>query len=142
MIEIYFGDAKGKTRLCVGAAIQTALKGQNVLLASFCEDYGSYHKLFDMAPHITRLTPQQSLSVRDYFDGAVRTALTLKCSALILDGVFDMTAQNKLSPQEVYEFLSNAPDSLDIICTGNTVDERFLTLADNAVRMTYISEKE
>lgn len=135
MMEIYYGEAKGKTSLCTGAAVLAALREKNVLLVSFDADYSDYKKLFDIAPHITRLTLPQSAGVREYFDHAARMAMTFRYSVLILDGVFDSVADGKLSAAEVYEFLSNAPDSVEIICTGKSAPEKFLAIADDAVEM-------
>lgn len=135
MLEIYFGEAKGKTSLCLGAAVTAALKEKNVLLVCFDTDGGCCDKLFEAAPHITRLTLPQSAGVSEYFDHAVRMAMTFRYAMLILDGVFDAVAQKKLNASEVYEFLSNAPDSVEIICTGVQAQEKFLSLADEAVEM-------
>ncbi len=135
VIEIYYGDAKGKTRLCTGAAISAALKKKNVLMVSFCDDYGDDSELFEIAPHITRLTLPANAGMREYFDHAARIAMTFRYSVLILDGVFDSVEKRLLSISEVYEFLSNAPDSLEIICTGQKVQERFLSLADEIVEL-------
>ena len=135
MLEIYYGEAKGKTSLCTGVAVKAALKEKNVLLVSFEEEYGDYGRLFEMAPHITRLTLPQDAGVREYFDHAARMAMTFRYAVLILDGVFDSVERGALSESEVYEFLSNAPDSMEIICTGVTVRERFLPLADEIVEM-------
>lgn len=135
MIEIYYGEAQGKTRLCTGAAISAALKKKNVLMVSFGADYEDYSELFEIAPHITRLTLPANAGVREYFDHAARIAMTSRYSVLILDGVFDSVEKQLLSTSEVYEFLSNAPDSLEIICTGQKVQERFLSLADEIVEL-------
>ena len=135
MLEIYYGEAKGKTSLSIGTAVRAALREKNVLLVSFEEDYGGYKDLFDYAPHITRLTLPQSAGVREYFDHAARMAMTFRYAVLVLDGVFDKVAEEKLSAAEVYEFLSNAPDSVEIVCTGAHVPEKFLSIADEVVEM-------
>lgn len=135
MLEIYYGEAKGKTRLCTGAAVLAALREKNVLLVSFETEYGGYHKLTERAPHITRLSLPQTAGVREYFDNAVRMAMTLRYTVLILDGVFDSVAAGRLSAAEVYEFLSNAPDSTEIICTGKSAPAKFLSIADEVVKM-------
>ena len=134
MLEIYYGEAKGKAGLCVGVAVCAALREKNVLLVGF-ESSGGYEKLIDHAPHITRLTLPESAGVREHFDHAVRMAMTFRFSVLILDGVFDAVEDEKLSAAEVYEFLANAPDSVEVICTGRTVQERFLPLADEIVEL-------
>ncbi|MBQ3264552.1 MAG: cob(I)yrinic acid a,c-diamide adenosyltransferase [Ruminococcus sp.] len=134
MLAFYYGEAKGKTGLCVGAAVRAALREKNVLLVSFEAD-GGYEKLFDYAPHIARLSLPESAGVRELFDHAVRMAMTFRYTVLILDGVFDAVENDKLSAAEVHEFLSNAPDSMEVICTGRTVQERFLPLADEMVEL-------
>lgn len=135
VLEIYFGEANGKTSLCTGAAVIAALKKKNVLMVSFENDFDDFGKLFEIAPHITRLTLPPNASVREYFDHAARISMTFRYSVLVLEGVFDSVERKKLSASEVYEFLSNAPDSVEIICTGQKVQERFLKIADEVVEM-------
>ena len=135
MLEIYYGEAKGKTTLCTGAAVRAALKKKNVLMVSFENTDEDFGELFEIAPHITRLTLPANAGVREYFDHAARIAMTFRYSVLILDGVFDSVEKQKLSISEVYGFLSNAPDSVEIICTGQKVQDRFLTIADEVVQM-------
>ena len=86
-------------------------------------------------------TLEPHVGVRGYFDHAVRMALSLRHEVLILHGIFDMVDTGQLAAGEVYEFLSNAPDSIEIICTGHTVDKKFLRIADEAVEMLH-SDKE
>ncbi len=140
MLEIYYGDEKSRVRMCVGAAVQAALRERSVLLVSFTGDYAGYGRLFEITPYITRPNAQLSVGERELFDSAVRTALSFKYTVLILDGVFDAVENGRIGAAEAYEFLSNAPDSIEIICTGKRVDARFLSLADNAVRMSQPAE--
>ena len=138
MLEIYYGEAKGKTNLSVGAAVRAALREKDVLLVSFEDDYGGCKNLFDYVPHITRLTLPLSAGVREYFDHAARMAMTFRYAVLVLDGVFDKIDEKTLSTAEVYEFLSNAPDSMEIICTGVKAPEKFLSIADEVIEMKKI----
>lgn len=135
VLEIYYGDAKGKISLCTGAAVMAALRKKNVLMVIFETEYDDYDKLIEMAPHITRLTLPANAGVREYFDHAARIAMTFRYSVLIFDGIFDIISKRDLSISEVYEFLSNAPDSVEIICTGKTVQDRFAAIADELVEM-------
>ena len=142
VIEIYCGTAKGKTRACIGAAIQAAMKDKNVLMLSFRSDYANYDRMFELSPHITRLCPKPGDGVREYFDSAVRMALTFRYGVLILDGVFDAVEDGSLPFAEVYDFLSNAPDSIEIVCSGATADEKILRLADEIVEMRDIRHED
>lgn len=135
MVEIFYGEARGKTSLCTGLAVRAALKKKNVLMVSFGEEYDDYGSLFEIAPHITRLTLPANAGVREYFDHAARIAMTFRYSVLIFDGIFDSVEQGKLSAAEVAAFLSNAPDSLQIICTGKSAPDRFLKIAHEVVEL-------
>ena len=84
MLEIYYGEGKGKERVCIGAAITAALRDKNVLLVNFQQKVDNYDKLFAIAPHLTRLTLEPNTGVREYFDHAVRMALSFQYSVLIL----------------------------------------------------------
>ena len=45
-----------------------------------------------------------------------------------VDGVFDAVEKGYLLESAVYDFLSNAPNNLDVICTGVEVSDKFLPL--------------
>ena len=140
MVEIYCGKLEDKSRLMIGAAVRAAMKEKNALLVSFKRNYSDYDGFFEKAPHVTLLNPPRT-AVSEYFDSAVRMALTFKYTALILDGVFDMVNDGHLSSGQVYEFLSNAPDSLEIVCSGTKVDDRFIRIADEVIVMDLIDTK-
>lgn len=141
MVEIYYGDEKSRLRMCIGAAVAAALREKNVLVADFTRIDSGYGRLFDIVPHITRLTLTPNAGVQEYFDHAVRIALSFQYSALILYDIFDTVAEGRLSAAEVYEFLSNAPDSIEIICTGQSADEKFCRIADEIVELSALDKE-
>lgn len=152
MLEIYYGNAVDKNRLCIGAAVQAALRNKNVLFVRFLRgDQLRDRQLCGYVPNIVFITPdipivleelgedkrpQAAKALGEFFDKAARMALTFKYKTLLLDRVFDVTSAGLLSESEVYGFLSNAPDTLEIICTGLRADDRFLALADEIVELT------
>lgn len=153
MLAIYFGEAKGKTRLCSGAAVCAAVRDKNVLYVRFMPDADGQEKSpLSLARQITELKMPVLISVgeiethkaqlsrltREFFENAVRMALTFQYGMLILDDVFDVVGMGLLPEAEVYDFLSNAPDATEVICTGRQVEEKFLRLADNAVAMDIV----
>ena len=73
--------------------------------------------------------PQLSKIFRELFDSATRTVILGKFDLLILDGVFDAAEKGLLPDSDIYDFLSNAPNNLDIICTGIEIDNKFTPLA-------------
>ena len=152
MLEIYYGSARYRKRLCAGAAAQAVLRDKNVLYVRFLRDIESDDKpsarqatgvIFldtDMPVVLDELSeekrPAVSRMMREFFDKAVRMALTFKYEVLVMERVFDAIDSGLLPESEVYEFLSDAPDRVEIICTGSEPCERFLALADEAVLLT------
>lgn len=152
MLEIYHGSARYRNRLCIGAAAQAVQRDKNVLYVRFLRDAESDEKMSgrqtagvilldtDMPVVPGELSeekrPAVSRMMREFFDKAVRMALTFKYEVLVLDRVFDAIDAGLLPESEVYEFLSDAPDRVEIICTGSEPGERFLALADESVLLT------
>ncbi|MBQ0098072.1 MAG: cob(I)yrinic acid a,c-diamide adenosyltransferase [Oscillospiraceae bacterium] len=158
MLSIYLGKTKDKTRLLIGSAVVLAAKGKNALFVSFGSDNEEiYKETFEYFPNITKLfSPvaldsdvemtqarlvQTSKVFRDLFDTAVKMALTCKYDMLILDGIFDTAEKGYLTESEIYDFLSNIPDSLEVICSGKTANEKFIQLAKNAINLLDSTEQ-
>lgn len=156
MLSLYYGDGKGKTSCAIGVAVRFASKDKKVLFVDFIKQDNEavtkalstmYTVAVSSIPVELELTfdtavdnkAHASKIYRELFDSAVRTVLTNKYDMLILDGVFDAISKGFLPESEVYEFLSNAPDSLDIICTGVEISEKFILLSNNA---TFISNSK
>lgn len=152
MLGILYGKAKGKTCACIGATIRAVMKGKSILYVQFLrDDEIADKKAFSLFPDITELILpititkdviedeskkiQAKTACSTLFDTAVKTVITRKFDMLVLDGVFDLTENGLLSKTDVYEFLSNAPNNLEIISTGISVDEKFLKLANYSSRL-------
>lgn len=152
MLTIYYGQGKGKTACAIGTAVRSASKDKKVLFVEFIrQSEMSDRKALEMMYAITvssapvdmdlleetaESKAQASKVFRELFDSAVRTVLQNKYDVLILDGVFDAVSKGFIPHSEVYEFLSNAPDSLEIVCTGIAADEKFVALATHSTHFT------
>ena len=140
MVELYFGDPELRARMLIGAALKAAARGKTVLFVSFKRDFSDCAGLFEPFDQLTLLGPQNN-SQREYFDGAVRMAITFKYNMLILDGIVDEVAGGDIPAAQVQEFLSDAPDSIEIICGGHSSDERLSRFADEVVELSIVSQK-
>lgn len=152
MLDLYYGNGKGKTCVCIGAALRATAKDKKVLYVEFLKSIDDIDKralelkcsvTVSSAPVnmelIADTAPENKAHVakvfRELFDSAVITVLTKKFDMLILDGVFDTVEHGFVLESEVYDFLSNAPDNLDVICTGTTLNEKFISLANYATKL-------
>ncbi len=154
MLSLYYGTGKGKTCCAIGTAVRTASKDKKVLFVEFLKQEEPTDRKVLETMYITVMsTPvglefisdtasdskaQVSKVFRELFDTAVVTVLTRQYDMLVLDGIFDAIDKGFLIETEVYDFLSNAPDSLDVICTGSTFDGKFSQLFK---QITELSDK-
>lgn len=150
MLSLYFGNGKGKTSCAIGTAIRAASKDKKVLFVEFIRQnelsdkkaLESAYVTVSSAPIDIMLIDDNSESkaqiskiFRELFDSAVVMVLTQKFDMLLLDGVFDAANKNLIPESEIYDFLSNAPDSLDVICTGVNVDKKYIPLFSNITQL-------
>ena len=147
MIQIYYGDGKGKTSAAVGVAVRAAGRGMKILFVQFLksEDSGERKILseiegislspcpveLDFTYNMTNTQKSQASKIfREMFESAVKTALVLNYNVLILDEVFSAIETGMLSESEVYNFLTDAPSKLEIVLTGRNPSKKFIDVAD------------
>lgn len=155
MVHIYYGDGKGKTTAAVGLAARAAGSKMKVLFVQFLktEFSGERHTLSHTENVTLTLCPlelkftfdmdekekaQASKVFKEIFDRSVTTALTERYDVVVLDEVFDAINYGMLSEAEVYEFVTNAPVSMEIVMTGHNPPEKFLEIADYVTEMKKI----
>lgn len=147
MKHIYFGDGKGKTTAAVGLAVRAAGSNLKVLFVQFLktEFSGERHVLshtenvtLTFCPLELKFTfemnekeKQQTAKIfKGIFERSVTTALTEKYDMVILDEVFEAINAGMLGEAEVFEFIANAPSSMEIVMTGHNPPEKFMETAD------------
>ena len=147
MKHIYYGDGKGKTTAAIGLAVRAAGSKMKVLFVQFLktEVSGERHILshtenvtLTFCPLELKFTfemddkekAQAAKIFKGIFDNAVTTALTEKYDMVVLDEVFEAINAHMLSESEVYEFITNAPSSMEIVMTGHNPPQKFMDCAD------------
>lgn len=152
MKHIYYGDGKGKTTAAVGLAIRAAGSNLKVLFVQFLktEFSGERHILSHLenvsvtdCPLELKFTfemdnkekAQASKIFKGIFNRSVTTALTQKYDVVVLDEVFEVINAKMLSESEVFEFIANAPSSMEIIMTGHNPPKLFMDSADYITEM-------
>lgn len=147
MKHIYFGDGKGKTTAAVGIAVRAAGSGLKVLFVQFLKtDFSGERHVLSHTENVTltfcplelkftfemddKEKAQAAKVFRGIFESSVSTSLTQKYDMVVLDEVFEAISANMLSEAEVFEFVANAPSSMEIIMTGHNPSKRFIDNAD------------
>ena len=152
MIHIYYGDGKGKTTAAVGLAVRAAGSGLRVLFVQFLKTDSSGERsvlgkldnvtltncplnlkfTFDMTDAEKHRT---AVLYRSIFERSAATALSDRYDMIVLDEIFDVINEGMLAEAQVYEFITNAPKSIEIVMTGHNPSPRFLAAADYITEM-------
>ena len=143
MIHVYYGDGKGKTTAAVRLAARAAGSNMKVLCVQFLqtESSGERHTLshtenvtLTFCPLELKFTfemdekekAQAAKVFKGIFHSSVTTALTERYDMVVLDEIFDVINNDMISETEVFEFVTNAPTSMEIVMTGHNPPERFI----------------
>ena len=147
MIHIYYGDGKGKTTAAVGLTVRAAGSDMRVLFVQFLKtEFSGERAVLSHTDNVTLTTcplelkftfdmteqekQQTAIMFRKLFDNSAATALSDRYGMIVFDEIFDVVNEHMLSESEVFEFIANAPKSLEVVMTGHNPPQRFLDAAD------------
>lgn len=153
MIQIYSGEGHGKSPAALGRAVQTACKGEYVVIIQFLKGRGLTESEF-----VKRLEPEikifrfekseedfsllsdarkeeEIVNIRNGLNFAKKVMNTGECSLLILDEVLGLIDNEIIDVEELRNLLSCKPDEMDIIMTGITLNDEVCMLADEVTKV-------
>lgn len=147
LIHIYTGDGKGKTTASVGLTIRAHAHGLRIMFVQFLKnglsgEIGILRQLSNVRVYSghadMKFTNQmeeddkvRTLAMhREFFANAVAAARNNEIDLLVFDEAFGAIATGLLNSDDVYEFLSTKPATLEVVLTGRNPEPRFLALAD------------
>ncbi len=153
VIQIYSGEGHGKSPAALGRAVQTACRGEYVVIIQFLKGRGLTDSEF-----VKRLEPEIKIfrfekSIEDYVDlseerkteewqnirnglnFAKKVLYTGECSLLILDEVLGLIDKKIITVDELKSLLSAKPEEMDIIMTGITLNDEVCVLADEVTKV-------
>lgn len=147
MIHVYYGDGKGKSTAAVGLAVRAAGSKMKVLFVQFLKtEFSGERHVLSHTENVTltscplemkftfKMSEQEkqhaSVVFRGLFDSSTTTALSARYDMVVFDEIFDVINEGMLSESEVFEFIANAPNSIEIVMTGHHPSERFIKAAD------------
>ena len=146
MIHVYYGDGKGKTTAAVGLAVRAAGSGMKVMFVQFLKSEQSGERNILRGLENVALTTcpldikftyemdaqekhQAAIMFRRTFDNSAAMALSKHYDMIVLDEVFDIINEGMVAEGDVFEFIANAPKSLEIVLTGHNPPQRFIDAA-------------
>lgn len=151
LVQIYYGNGKGKTTAAVGAAVRAAGAGLRVAFAQFLKDGSSSECIALQAldgctvlpcPQTVSFTFCMSKAERDalaqYYTAQLceLQALCGRVDLLVLDEVLDAVAVGLLAEEALITFVQTRADGTELILTGHTLSPAMRELADYLTEMS------
>ena len=153
MIQIYSGEGHGKSPAALGRAIQTACKGEYVVIIQFLKGRGLAESefvkrlepeikifRFEKSDEVFKNLPQERQAeecqnIKNGLNFAKKVMNTGECSLLILDEVLGIVDNGIITVAELKNLLASKPEEMDIIMTGITLNDAVCVLADEVTKI-------
>lgn len=155
LVQIYYGDGKGKTTAAFGLAFRCAGWGRRVVIAQFLKSGASGEvKAAQRFPELTVLRTKEihkftfqmneeekaatARNCQDLFRQATALAVEQQARLLVMDEVID-ASRGFLPMDELCAFLDNRPEGLEVVMTGHSLPQE---LADRADYITHVRKEK
>ncbi len=148
VVQIYFGEGRGKSNAAVGSALFAAGHGRKVIVIEFLKGKSDAGTAF-----IDRLEPEirffrfaksdasfaelsdaarqeEIMNLRNGFHYGRKVASTGGCDLLILDEILGAVDENVISVDEMRDLFENRSEDVTIICTGRVLHDGLRQYAD------------
>ena len=153
LVHIYTGDGKGKTTAAIGLSVRALGHGFNVVFASFFKRPNSYGyneismlkkqgaTVFSISEGMPLANPQISheeyqLSTKNGLVELQSFVQTNKTQLLVLDEILIAIAYGYISEKELFTFIKNKPEEMELVLTGRGATDGLKEVADYVTVLT------
>ncbi|MDO5734313.1 MAG: cob(I)yrinic acid a,c-diamide adenosyltransferase [Eubacteriales bacterium] len=147
MIHLYAGDGKGKTTAATGLTVRAAGRDWRVLFVQFLKSGNSAElKILRSLPTVKvvtgqkvnkfsfHMTAEEKETARNEFrerlEAARAAAEAGEVDLLVLDEALGTIQAGLLDEDQLYEFMAEKPEALELVITGRDPSPRIIELAD------------
>lgn len=159
LIEVYSGNAKGKTTLAIGQSLKASTQGKSVIIIQFLK--GKERSALDFLEDLDNLdikifrfekkeTCYEELSEQEKADErlnilnglnfARKVIATCECDFLVLDEILGLVDHKIASVEAIVEILKLKDASMHIVMTGNYLPEELKPYVDSVTMLMTESE--
>lgn len=157
LIQVYYGNGKGKTTAAMGQALRACGHGYKVFLFQFLKngDSGEISILTKLPgvtfvkndidiPFLFNLTPEQqeyfSELYCEKFDMLAEQIRTGNYDMAVLDEILDAYGQGFLPVEKIYELMENKPEGCELVLTGHDYGKDLSGIFDRADYVTNVNK--
>lgn len=148
MIQIYYGEGRGKSTAALGNALRKADAGKNVIIIQFLkakkEEPGEvlqrlepdikFFRFEKLAECFAELSEEEkkeeSVNMKNGLNFARKVLATSECSLLVLDEVLGLVDAGIVSVEELKNVIGAKSEGTDLILTGRVLPEGLCEIAD------------
>jgi len=158
LIQVYYGNGRGKTTAALGQGIRAASQGKNVFIIQFLKE-----KNLNEISFIARLEPEIKLfrfekadegydglteeekekaiaSIRNGMNFAKKVLVTEECQVLILDEALGLLEQGIISIEDMRNILKAKHEETEIILTGQNMCPEIADMMDRIYRIDLVKD--
>lgn len=153
VVQIYYGEGRGKSTAAMGSAIHAASVGKNVIVIEFLkgkheEELGFLSrlepeiKLFSFAKSCNSFEElsedqkkEEIMNLRNGFNYGKKVISTSACDLVVLDEILGVIDEKVISVAEMRELLECRPEEMTVICTGRVLHDDVRKLADEIYKI-------
>ncbi len=156
IIQVYYGEGKGKTSAALGNAIRRASTGASVYLITFLKGQLNSDFLSRLEPEVkcfrfersycaySELNEEEKTEERanivNGLNFAKKALTTGECDILILDEILGAASEGVVPEKDVIDILKARSPFTTVIMTGKKLPDSFREVADQVLRI--VPEKE
>lgn len=148
IVQVYYGDGKGKTTAAIGQCIRAAGLGHSVIIIQFLkgreiEEFSFLNKLepqiklfrFEKAKEFfcNLSEEEQNDEKQNILNGmnfARKVIETGECDTLVLDEVLGLIEYGIISIEDIIKLIQLRDDYFKLVLTGNTLPEELVDYVD------------
>lgn len=156
IVQVYYGDGKGKTTAAIGQCIRAASLGDSVIIIQFLKgrDIEEFSFLNKLEPQIKLFRfekakeffcdlsiEEQNEEKQNILNGlnfARKVIETGECNTLVLDEVLGLIEHGIIRIEDVIKLIQLREDELTLILTGNTLPDQLVEYADMVSKIEQI----
>ena len=156
IIQVYYGEGKGKTSAALGNAIRRASSGASVYLITFLKGQLNSDFLSRLEPEVKCFRferaycayselneeerKEERVNIVNGLSFAKKALTTGECDILILDEILGACAEGVVPAEDVIETLKARSPFATVIMTGRKLPDELREVADQVLKI--VPEKE
>ncbi len=151
IIQVYYGEGRGKTSAALGNAIRAAGDGKTVYIIQFLKGQMNSEFLSRLEPEIKNFRfernngdfddltdeekQEQKANIQNGLNFAKKVLVTGECDILVLDEVLGLVPEQMATASQIVEILKAKSPSMNVILTGRVLSEEIAEIADNILNI-------